>query len=283
MPPDAKPPTQREYWNGRVGEEWAAQADRMDAMLSPLSTAALDALALQRGERVLDIGCGAGATTIEIAQRIGADGCAVGVDISHPLVELGAARAKAKGLAITLIEADASADALPGAPFDAAFSRFGVMFFSDPVGAFAHIRGALRAGGRLTFACWRPMPENGWALTPIQAVMPMLKAPLQPPDPDAPGPFAFADPAKITRILEAAGWKDIAIKPWDGALMVAGGGSVDEAAQFMLKIGPCARAIADQELDRAEALRRLGDRLAADKGPAGVALPAACWIVGARA
>lgn len=276
-----QPPTQREYWNGRVGEEWVAQADRMDAMLEPLTGAALAKSEFLSGERILDIGCGAGATTLRIARRVGAKGSVVGLDLSAPLLDCARGRAERNGLAIDFVEADASVAAL-GKAFDAAFSRFGVMFFEEPIAAFAHLRGLLRTGGRLIFVCWRSLKENGWATTPIEAIRPMLKAPVQPPNPDAPGPFSLEDPDKIKRILGDAKWRDITVSPWDGLITIGGGGSVAEAAQFMRKIGHCARAIADQDLDPVEVQRRLVEHLSVLHKPAGVSLPAACWIVRAE-
>lgn len=273
-------PTQREYWNSQVGEEWVRHADAIDAMLAELTRATFEALALKAGERALDIGCGSGATTLMAADRVGPSGQAVGLDISQPLLNL--ARRRAKGREnVSFIEADAGAGAIAGAPFDAAFSRFGVMFFDDPVAAFANIRSALTPKGRLAFACWRPFAENHWTMLPLTSLTPMLKAPLPPPDPDAPGPFALADAAKIDRILSASGWRDISVTPWDGLAVI--GADADEAAAFLLKIGPCARAINEQGLDAAEARRRLVDFLTRRQSARGVALPAACWIVRAQA
>src|SRR5688572_14179824 len=135
--PEPVRPTQREYWNSQVGEEWVRQADRTDRMFKGLTAAALKALALQTGERVLDIGCGAGDTTLAAGRQVGPSRRAVGANISQPLLQLCVERAKASCLSIDFVEADAGAAQLPGAPFDAAFSRFGVMFFEDPVAAFA--------------------------------------------------------------------------------------------------------------------------------------------------
>jgi SAM-dependent methyltransferase len=274
-------PTQREYWNSHVGEEWARQADRTDKMFEDLTQAGLDRLKLQPGERVLDIGCGAGETTLAAARQVGASGHVVGVDLSKPLLELGRARAQAGGANVDFIEADAGAGAVRGAPFDAAFSRFGVMFFEDAVAAFSNLRQSLRASGRLAFICWRSFPENLWSSTPLDALTPMLSAPLPPPDQNLPCPFFFADAAKINSTLGAAGWDGIAIDPWDGPLVI--GADANDAAKYMLKIGPSARAIAEQDLDRAAAQRLIVERLAPLQGPAGVSLPAACWIVSARA
>jgi SAM-dependent methyltransferase len=274
-------PTQREYWNSQVGEEWVRQADRTDRMFQGLTAAAFKALALQPGERVLDIGCGAGDTTLAAARQVGPNGGAVGADISRPLLQLGAERAKASGLSIDFVEADAGAAQLPGAPFDAAFSRFGVMFFEDPVAAFAHIRASLRSGGRLVFICWRSFDENAWTSAPLDALKPMLTAPLPPPDQSIPGPLALADPSKIKAILNASGWRELAIDPWDGPLIV--GADPKDAAAYLLKIGPSARAIAEHKLDAVAAEQLIMERLAEAQTSAGVSLSAACWIVRAFA
>lgn len=273
-------PTQVEYWNSKVGDEWARQADLMDRMLQPLTQPAFDLLDLKPGERVLDIGCGAGATTIAAASYIG-DGQAVGVDISKPLLELARERANARGANAHFVEADIAAAPLRDAPFDAAFSRFGVMFFDDTAAAFAKIRAALNPGGRIVFICWRSFAENGWSHAPLAALKSMLKAPLVPADPNAPGPFQLQDREKIKTVL--AGWRDVSITPWDGDVLVAGGGDAHAAAAFLMRIGPCARAISEQNLDAAEAEQMLANFLRKHETPAGVALPAACWIVRAVA
>jgi SAM-dependent methyltransferase len=275
-------PTQREYWSGKAGEEWAAHAERIDAMLAPIAEAALRAGAFQPGERVLDIGCGAGATSVEIARRVAPGGSVTGVDISPQMLHVARERARAAKVTAEFIEADAGAATFER-PFDAAFSRFGVMFFEAPAPAFANIRRALRPGGRLTFVCWRPIAENPWATIPIAAIEPMLKTPLQTPDPDAPGPYALAEAGKIERVLGEAGWRDIALTHWDGALPIGGPGTLAEIASFVLKIGPCARAIADQALDAEEALRRLIERLEPLHRDGSLQMQAACWIATANA
>jgi len=273
-------PTQKEYWNSPVGDEWVRHADGIDAMLAGLTQAALEALELRTGERVLDIGCGGGATTLRAAELVGASGRAVGVDISQQLLAL--ARQRAEGRSnVAFHEADAGAVSIPGAPFDAAFSRFGVMFFDDPVAAFANICGAMGSGGRMVFACWRPFVENRWTAEPLAALTPLLKEPLKPADPNLPGPFALSDPEKIKRILDGAGWRDVSIKRWDGDVVL--GANAAEASAFLLKIGPCARAINEQGLDPGAAEALLLAFLRAREGARGIALPAACWIVRALA
>ncbi|MCX7356568.1 MAG: class I SAM-dependent methyltransferase [Alphaproteobacteria bacterium] len=276
------PLTQTEYWNSKVGEEWARQADLMDRMLQPLTQPAFDLLNLKSGERVLDIGCGAGATTLKAATYIG-DGIAVGADISKPLLELARKRANASGANAHFVEADVAATPLRDAPFDAAFSRFGVMFFDDTAAAFAKIRAAMNSDGRIVFICWRTFAENGWSHAPLAALQPILNSPITPADPSAPGPFQLQDPEKIKTMLATSGWRDVSITPWDGDVFVAGGGDAQAAAAFLLKIGPCARAITDQQLDPAQAEQMLADFLRKYETSEGVALPAACWIVRAVA
>jgi SAM-dependent methyltransferase len=278
-----QPQTQREYWSGKVGGEWAAYADGIDIMLRSLTQTALEHAGFLPGQRVLDIGCGAGATSLDIARRVGANGAVLGVDLSPQLLAVARARAAEARLNAQFIEADAGSADLGAEPFDAAWSRFGVMFFEQPPQAFAHIRASLRPNGRLAFVCWRAMADNPWATIPIEAIKPLLKTPLAPPDPEAPGPYALADGAKIKRILTESGWRDIALTPWDGDLPVGGGGSLDDTAGFLLRIGPCARAIADQQLDAAEAKRRLVAQLTPHHRNNAVILPAACWFVTATA
>ncbi|HYD89435.1 MAG TPA: class I SAM-dependent methyltransferase [Vitreimonas sp.] len=275
-------PTQKEYWSGKVGGEWATHADRIDIMMQSMTGHALDLAAFEPGEHVLDIGCGAGATSLEIARRVVPGGSVTGVDLSPQLLDVARARAAEAALPASFIEADAGA-AHFDQTFDAAFSRFGVMFFEQPTKAFAHIRAALRPDGRLVFLCWRPFAENQWSTTAIEAIKPMLKELLAPPNPDAPGPFALADRDKIVRVLGEAGWRDLEITRWDGDIPVGGGGSLRETADFLIRIGPTARAIADQDLDSAEARIRLMDALAPFETKSGVMLGVACWVVRARA
>lgn len=272
-------PTQLEYWNSKVGEEWARQADRTDKMFAALTQAGIEALDPSPGARVLDIGCGAGDTSFAIARRAGAS--VVGVDISQQLLALGRRRAQESELDVAFVEADAGAGAIPGAPFDAAFSRFGVMFFEDGASAFTNIRRQMRPGGRLAFICWRAFQENIWSSAPVGALTSMLATPLPPPDQSLPGPFAFADRGKIEATLNTAGWRDIAIAAWDGQLII--GADAEDAASYLLKIGPSARAIAEHGLDADAARRLIVKRLAEAQTAEGVALPAGCWLVRATA
>ncbi len=269
------------YWDEQAGPRWVAAERHMDAQLEPLGVAAMDALGLAPGERVLDVGCGAGATSLAIAERV-RPGEVVGLDISGSL--LARARERAAGIdSVRFERGDAQTFAFEGRTFDAIFSRFGVMFFADPVAAFANLRTALRPGGRLGFVCWRPMRENPLFHVPIEAAMPLLpQAPAAPP-PDAPGPFAFADAARVRAILERAGYHDVAVTPHDG--VVAGertdlDGAVDLAMQF----GPLSRALSGvDDATRARIRERVRAAFVPYHGASGVSFPAATWLVTARA
>ena len=275
----------RDYWNGDVGRTWVDMQARMDVSLGPVAAALLDAAAAQQGERVLDIGCGAGDTTLALAAAVLPDGHILGVDVSAPLLDR--ARDRAEGTTAAFLEADAASFATT-LRFDLIVSRFGVMFFDDPAAAFTHIHGLAEPGGRLVFACWRTPAENRWATLPIRALDGLLPA-ATPGDPHAPGPFAFADAARVTAILSGAGWRDIAATPFDFAMQMGDGPDpAAMATDFALRIGPAARAIADgvaadQALDVAEIAAKLTHAFAAEQRDGAVRLPAAVWLVTARA
>ncbi|RAS03582.1 class I SAM-dependent methyltransferase [Cupriavidus alkaliphilus] len=272
-------------WNGQSGERWVANQARLDAMVAVFGQAAMEAAAPATGERVLDIGCGAGASSLALAARVGAGGQVLGVDISEPLI--GRARALAQRDTPALFQvADASSAELPEAAFDILFSRFGVMFFDDPIAAFAHMRRALRPGGRVAFVCWRGAAENDWVRLPMGALKGIVP-PSALPDPEAPGPFSFGDPGRVARILTAAGFTDIAIDPFDAAVPFGEGGTrdaaIDDAVKMTLEVGPLSRALADQPDDiRARASAAVRAAFAGLPGERSVMINGAAWIVMAR-
>lgn len=196
-------------WNGQSGERWVANQARLDAMVEVFGQAAIEAAAPATDERVLDVGCGAGASSRALAARVGAGGQVLGVDISEPLIDRARTLARQDTPALFQV-ADASSAELPQGAFDILFSRFGVMFFDDPTAAFAHMRRALRPGGRVAFVCWRGAAENDWVRLPMGALMGIVP-PSALPDPEAPGPFSFGDRERVARILTAAGFTDIAL------------------------------------------------------------------------
>jgi SAM-dependent methyltransferase len=268
------------FWNGPAGQAWANNADGQDRELHDLGTAALDALAATLGESVLDVGCGPGTTTLLLAERVGPAGRVVGVDVSAPLLALASERAT--GLDnVTFVEADAQTTIPPGSPFDAVFSRFGVMFFADPDAAFANLHGATSPNGRLTFVCWQTPGENPWFVTPLMALagLPDLEVP-PPLGPDEPGPFAFADPDRIRRILAAGGWRDVDVRTYRDEIVE----DLDRRVEFSLRQGPAARALMNADDDvRAAAAERVRVALAQSARDGVVHLSRAAWIVTARA
>lgn len=278
--PDERPNlAQVEYWNATVGETWARFQDQLDRQLAPMGAEAMRALDATAGESLIDIGCGCGHTTLELARRVGPEGSVTGVDISHPMLEVARHRATlAPDLPIRFREADVQSADLGEAGFDAAFSRFGVMFFSDPSMAFANLHRALKPGGRLAFVCWRPFADNPWMGAPLAAALPFIPAP-KPIDPLVPGPFAFADADRVRSILTGTGFTAIDIRSYDTRI---GGGDVEHALALGFHIGPLGAALREDP-SRAEqvvdAVRRVFE---AYLTPDGVLMPAAAWIVTAR-
>jgi SAM-dependent methyltransferase len=278
-------------WNGQSGEYWVANQARLDAMFAVFGQAAIEAAAPATGERVLDVGCGAGASSRALASRVGAGGHVLGVDISEPLI--GRARALApQDTPAQFRVADPSSAELPEGAFDILFSRFGVMFFDDPTGAFAHMRRALQPGGRVAFVCWRGVAENDWVRLPMEAIKGIVPL-TTPPDPEVPGPFSFGDRERVTRILTEAGFTDIAIAPFYASIPFGEGegegeggtrdAAIDDAVKMVLEGGPLSRALADQPEDiRARTWAAVRAAFAGLPGERSVMIDGAAWIVMAR-
>ncbi len=270
------------YWNGPAGQRWAERQQAQDILLGPVAELLIDRAGPAIGERIIDVGCGSGATTIAFAQKLGTSGHVLGIDISGPM--LARARASApKDLPVEFVLADATVYPFEPASFDLLASRFGVMFFADPALSFANMRKALRASGRLAFACWREPRENPFFMAPLQAAYKHVpKLPQQ--GPDDPGPFAFASEARVRRILDAAGFTRIEMEACPLSLDAAIGRGLDGAVQGAFEIGPVSRALDGQpeELRKAAAASIREALTPFAKGDA-VLLPASIWIVTARA
>ena len=268
-------------WTGTVGRSWADEWRRTDRSFTELTQRLLARIAPLPGDRVLDIGCGAGELALALAQARPASRV-LGLDISTELVE--AARSRAAGLAnVCFAVADVSAWSDAAFIPDLLVSRHGVMFFDDPVAVFRHLRGASSPGARLVFSCFGPFADNAWASELAVTIAPAEAAAFT--DPHAPGPFAFADPLRVQAILEAAGWSDVVCEA-ERFTYIAGEGHdpVTEALDFFRRIGPAAprlRALPEAERAGAESAlrallerRRVGNRVCFD---------AMAWIVSARA
>lgn len=271
---------QRARWNGIDGEYWTSNQDRLDRTLAPVTGPFLAFAAPRAGSTVIDVGCGCGATTIEIARAVGPSGRVVGIDVSSPMLALAAERLRPFANTTCLV-GDAAEMPLLNYGADLIVSRFGVMFFGDPVAAFANLRTCLAAGGRLRFACWRPINENPWLRIPLHAVY--EHAPRLPkPDPEEPGPFAFGETARVARILTAAGFTAPSFTPLDIQLDIAAGGTLEDAVIQSSAMGPAKRALADQSDDiRAAAIESIRRALTPYASTAGVKLPGAVWLVAA--
>jgi cyclopropane fatty-acyl-phospholipid synthase-like methyltransferase len=273
-----------EYWNSAHTRAWAEEHEAIDRLFAGLTQVALNLAAPQRGERVIDIGCGSGTTVLELASRVGSSGYVLGADVSKPSVEKARERIAAAGVRqaeITLC--DVSTHIFPANSFDLVFSRFGVMFFAEPVATFTNIRKAMKPDGRLALAVFRTPQENKFATAPLAAVRHILP-PITPPGPEEPGEFSWADAARVHRILESAGFQDVSLTPHDPVMPVAAPGGAAEAANFMFRVGPVVRAMSDaSEQQRKEVRAALEAFFRSHEGPQGVVLPGAIWIVTARA
>ena len=271
---------QRERWNGIDGEYWTSHQDHLDRTLAPVLGPLLEFAAPRAGSTAIDVGCGCGATTIELARAVGPSGRVVAIDLSGPMLALAAERLR-KFANTTCRLGDATELPLNDLGADLIVSRFGVMFFGDPVAAFANLRTGLAAGGRLRFACWRPIHENPWLQIPLHAVY--EHAPRLPkPDPEEPGPFSFADTARVTRILTAAGFTAPSFTPLDIEMDIAAGGALEDAVIQSSAMGPAKKALVDQPDDiRAAAMESIRRALAPYASAAGVKLPGAVWLVAA--
>jgi SAM-dependent methyltransferase len=270
------------YWNGPGGQRWADRQQTQDVVLTPVSNILIDRAKAMAGERIVDVGCGCGAISIALAQKVGPTGRVLGIDISAPML----ARARQiapPGLPIDFVLADTTVYPFDPASCDLLISRFGVMFFAEPARSFANMRKALRPSGRLAFACWRDPRENPFFMAPLQAVY--KHAPKLPQlGPDDPGPFSFASEARVHRILGEAGFTGTAMEPCDLSLDSAVGRGLDAAVTAALEIGPAARALAEQPPEVVAAAKNsIREALAPFARGQAVPLAASIWIVTASA
>lgn len=271
------------YWNEKAGPKWVVMQDRLDAQLERFSGPVLDRAELNPGDRVLDIGCGCGVTTLAAAARVQPGGAATGADISRPMLERARQRAKESDVNnATFLEADAQVYAFAPASFDAMISRFGVMFFVDPTKAFTNIQRALKPCARMSFVCWRPMAENPWTTLPVRAAAQHIELP-KPPDPFAPGPFAFADAERTRAILSSAGFTAIKIDKYDLRYPIGNTADFEKAVDFTLEIGPVSALLMDKPDSLRQAVRgSIRAALEPHRTPEGVVLDSAAWLVSAR-
>ncbi len=271
------------YWNEVSAPKWIRFQHVLDEQLGALGRMAAERAALRLGERVLDVGCGCGSTTLELAMRVGREGSVVGIDVSTPMLERALECARATDAAnVVFWNADAQTQPLPPAAFDLVYSRFGVMFFVDPAQAFANLGRALRPGGRVLFVCWQALERNPWMAVPMAAAAREITFPPR-PGPEAPGPFSLADPDRVRWILRDAGFSDVTLEGCETMLGIGGGGTLDDAVEFLVEMGPTGAALRDAGPSaRPRVVAAVKQALAPFHGPQGLRMNSAVWLVGAR-
>lgn len=204
---------QRRRWDEEEGHHWVAEAEHFDRMLGPYGEKVIAALSPEPGEKVLDVGCGNGALSLDVAARVGPQGHVLGLDLSGPMLGLAKQRAGERGLGnVSFEKSDVQVHDFEAGGFDGVMSRFGVMFFDDPVAAFTNLRSAVRPGGRMAFMCWQDALQNDWLMVPAATMLEFVPMPEMPP-PGAPGPFGLADADRTRSILGDAGWGDVNLEP----------------------------------------------------------------------
>ena len=266
------------FWNGQGGRIWVARQAHTDTTLTPVTEALLAFAAPRTGERILDVGCGCGAPTLEFARAVGPTGRVAALDISGPMLAEGEARAKAAGIAnVDWRQANPATAALD--EYDVLTSAFGTMFFGDPVGAFAHMRRAANAGARMAIVCWRSLAENPWMDVPMAAVARHLP-PRPKPVPHAPGMFAFADPERVSEVLTASGWAPPGFEKLDADLDIAAGRGLEEAVIQSTQIGAVNSWLRNQPAEVVSiTIASLREALEPYVDGASVRLPGAMWLI----
>jgi SAM-dependent methyltransferase len=284
--------SQVEYWNGRAGETWARNQARLDRAFEPLTHELVEKVAPAIGERIIDVGCGCGDLALALASRVGPAGHILGIDVSKLMLERAQARALAgDDTTVTWVEADAAEHEFV-AEYDLLASRFGTMFFADPVAAFRNLRRALKPGGRFAFLCWRSLERNPWLAVPLAPLHDLL-GPRPPVDPFAPGPFAFSDPNRVGEILSATGYSDFSATLVEASLLLgraeaaaemdSKASAIADALELTLRTGPVAAFLRDaDEATKIEARRRVSAALSTLVADGEIRLPGSCWLYTGR-
>ena len=272
---------QRSYWNEIAGPKWVQLDALINDQIAALGMEAIERADPQSGESVLDVGCGCGHSSLELARRVGSTGRVVGVDLSEPM--LGLARSRASDLPQLAFEtADAQTRVFEAGCFDLVFSRFGVMFFEDPLAAFGNLFDALAPRGRFVFVCWQEIGKNPWMAVPGAAAMQHLDLPA-PSDPFAPGPFAFADAARVAGMLEAAGFEAVRHESYENRVVVGRGLGGEQILDFLVQMGPAGAAMREAPPELQQRIRAsVAEAVQPLIGDEGMVADAATWIVHAQ-
>ena len=274
---------QKDFWSGKGGDIWVERQNAMDTMLSPLGEAALNKLNFNEEENVLDIGCGCGPTTLNIAKRIGPSGNVTGLDISEPMLK----RAKESAVEMSITNTsfkcvDVQTEDLGDQIYSAAFSRFGVMFFEDSIAAFKNINKSLISGGYLSFVCWQSPAVNPWQSLFIQEVKKFLDLPSPPPR--SPGPFAFMESEYVSSILEESKFQDITIEGHEAEVNMFSGRSLSDSVKDYISINPVVTQMLKESSENqiAEIVNSGIEAFSPYYSEKGLIFPSATWLVTAR-
>jgi len=273
-----------DFWNEVLVPKFVKYKHVLVDGLTHHSAAIFPSLDIRAGDRALDVGCGFGDTAIQIAERVGSTGSVLGIDCCEAFLEYGRRDAAAAGLDnVSFAEADVQFH--PFEPeYDFCFSRFGTMFFENPVAALRNMRRSLKPGGRLTFIVWRTIDDNPWLGLPKQVVLKFLPPPGEDAATCGPGPFSMASEPMVTKQLEIAGYEDIAFKRVDAPLLV--GRTPEDAVGFQLALGPAGEVYreAGEEAERKhdEIAAALRAELARCETPEGIVMESSSWVISAR-
>ncbi len=272
---------QKDFWSGKGGDYWVEKQSEMDIMLNPLGKKALAKLDLKSNSEVLDIGCGCGATTLEIAKKV-SEGTVTGLDISVPMLGKAESEASIQGIAnVDFKVIDVQVDQLASEKYDYVYSRFGVMFFDDPYEAFKNIFSSIKEGGELSFVCWQDPSLNPWQSLSVQVIRGYLDMPSPPPR--SPGPFAFHEKDYVKEILEKSGFSNISFDDNQEDITMFSGKSLQEASEDYLAINPVVTEMLKDSPDdlKAEIVESLKEAFSEFHKGDGLVFPSATWVVSA--
>ena len=273
---------QKEFWSGKGGDYWVVKQNEMDIMLNPLGEKALAKLNLKADSNVLDVGCGCGATTLEIAKKV-SNGIVTGLDISVPMLDQAKSQSSVQGISnVDFRVFDVQVDQLDNEEYDNVYSRFGVMFFENPYEAFKNIYASLKNGGKLSFVCWQNPALNPWQSLSLQVIKEYLDMPSPPPR--SPGPFAFQEKDYVQDILEQSGFSKIDFDDNQEEITMFSGKTLQDASEDYLAINPVVTEMLKDSPDnlKIEIVESLKEAFAEFYMGNGLLFPSATWIVTAE-